>query len=203
MMNTLFIRLASFTLRKALIFGLIAGGIYYFMAFDDGSSIRADIDKVQKDIQEQEAKSKEAEAALKEVEQVRAAVGALSDQFKMVAQAIPTDVNMADIIRAVDTVARAAGIAVKSKEPRDPVNYEYYEEIPIKVTLEGSFSQITMFLYYIASLERIMKVKTFSISYPSSANLSGGAPSNKLVFDGVVMSYRFLGEPKKVEPVQR
>ncbi|PIS11373.1 MAG: hypothetical protein COT73_04355 [Bdellovibrio sp. CG10_big_fil_rev_8_21_14_0_10_47_8] len=195
MISSIIIRLASFNFQRALVFSVIAGVIYYFFGFNDGSSIQVNIDKVQKDIQVEESKAKEADAALKEVEQVRAAVGALSDQFRMVSQAIPTDLQMADIIRAVDTTARVSGLSMKSKEPRPVVNYSFYEEIPLQVTMEGNYSQVAMFLYHLASLERIMRVKTFTIQTPPATKKNSG---HTLTFLGQIVSYRFIGETPPV-----
>ena len=107
---------------------------------------------------------------------------------------------MAEIIRVVDSVARAAGVSIASKEPRPPVNHDYYEEIPLKITVDGSFSEITMFLYYIASVERIMKVKGFTISeVPSFGGRQRDLKSGlaKLQCDGQVVSYRFIGDKKE------
>lgn len=191
MINTVLIRLAGLTLKWALIFGLGLGGIYYWLLFNDGSTIDAQIQKVQKEIQEQEVKEKESEAALKEVEKIRAEVGALSDQFKMVSKVLPADVQMQDIIRAVDTTARASGVSIKTKEPRPPVSHGYYEEIPLHITLDGSFAEITMFLFYMASQEQIMKVKNFVLAQPPQ---SDKAPNGRLFFDGQVVTYRFVVE---------
>lgn len=194
MINTILIRLAGLTLKWALIFGVGLGGLYYFMLFNDGSTIEVQIQKVQKEIQEQETKEKESDAALKEVEKIRAEVGALSDQFKMVSQVLPAEVQMQDIIRAVDTTARASGVSIKTKEPRPSVNHGYYEEIPLHISMDGSFAEITMFLFYMASQERIMKVKNFVLSQPQQ---NEKVPLGRLLFDGQVVTYRFIVE--KVE----
>lgn len=200
MINNLLIRLAALTMQKALIFGVVAGALYYFMAYNDGSQIEGQLAQIQSQIAEQEKQSQETDAALKEVEQVRVAVAALSDQFKLVSSAIPSDVQMADIIRAVDSVARASGVSVKSKEPKEVSNKEFYEEIPLDITLEGNFSQITMFMYYMTSMQRIMKIKNFSISKDNGSDLRVSSSSSaKLSFQGQVVSYRFIGVPPKKE----
>ncbi len=203
-MGKIFFRLASLSLAKALIFGAVLGGLYYFTGmYDDGSGIVTQIAAMDVQAKEEEKKAKESDAALMEVEKVRSNVGALSQQFKTISQALPTEIQMADIIRVVDMVSRASGVSIKSKEPRPVRNKDFYEEIPLKITLEGSFSEITLFLYYLASTERIMKANNFTISTPSSSNRQS---SGRLIFDGQVVSYRFLGlqaaaavgqEPKK------
>jgi type IV pilus assembly protein PilO len=185
-------RLASLSLAKAAILSVVLGGVYYMSGmFDDGSLLKDQIVKRDAEIKEQEVKALESDAALREVERVRTAVGALSDQFKTVSQALPSEIQMSDIIRVVDMVARASGVSIKSKEPRPVRNKDFYEEIPLKITLEGSFSEITLFLYYLASTERIMKANNFTIAMPTVTDRQ--QQSGRLIFDGQVVSYRFLG----------
>jgi type IV pilus assembly protein PilO len=191
MITNILIRLASFSFQKCLVFSAILGGIYYFTAFDDGSSIQAKIQETESKVKEQEDQAQKSEAALKEVEQVRATVGALSEQFKTVSNALPSEVMMADIIRTVDFVSRKSGVSIKTKEPKAVINRDYYEEIPLRITLEGTYAEITTFLFYLASTERIMKVNNFVMSMPSSAG-KGFNPS-RLLFEGQVISYRFIG----------
>lgn len=195
MIGNLLMRLSTFSYQKAFIIGLLLAGLYYLMMFDDGSSIQSQIQTVQASIAEEEQKAQQADAALKEVEQVRVTVGALSEQFRIVSQALPTDIQMSDIIRAVDAVSKSSGVSIKTKEPRPTINREYYEEIPLRIAMEGTYSEVTLFLYYLASTERIMKVNNFVISQ----QIQNERPTSRLLFEGQVVSYRFLGEAKPTD----
>jgi type IV pilus assembly protein PilO len=201
MIANILIRLASFSFQKTLIFSAILGGIYYMMFFDDGSSIQVKITEAEKKVQEAEQLSKKSDEALKEVEAVRATVGALSEQFKTVSQALPSEVQMTDIIRTVDFVSRKSGVSIKTKEPKPVVNRDYYEEIPLKISLEGTYAEITTFLFLLASTERIMKVNNFTVSLPKEK--AKGMGPGRLAFEGQVISYRFIGvqpPPAKTPP---
>jgi len=192
MITNILIRLASFSFQKCLVFSVVLGGIYYMMAFDDGSAIQAQITEAEKKVAEQEALAQKSEAALKEVEQVRTTVGALSEQFKTVSAALPSEVQMADIIRTVDFVSRKSGVSITNKEPKPVVNRDYFEEIPLKITLEGTYAEVTTFLFYLASTERIMKVNNFVMTLPQDRN-RGITGTGRLLFEGHVISYRFIG----------
>ncbi len=193
MIANILIRLASFSFQKCLAFSAVLGGIYYMMAFDDGSAIQAKIKETEAKVTEQEALAQKSEAALKEVEQVRTTVGALSEQFKTVSQALPSEVQMADIIRTVDFVSRKSGVSINKKAPKPVVNRDYYEEIPLQITLEGTYAEVTTFLFYLASTERIMKVNNFVLTQPQDRNGNkNGANAGRLSFEGNVVSYRFI-----------
>jgi Tfp pilus assembly protein PilO len=190
--GNILIRLASFSFQKCLVLSAILGGVYYMTVFDDGSALQAKIMETDAKVREEESRAQASDLALKEVEQVRATVGALSEQFKTVSQALPSEVQIADILRTVDFVSRKSGVSVKTKEPKPIINRDYYEEIPLLLVLEGSYSEITTFLFYLASTERIMKVNNFTISQPPQRDRN--SPSKgRLNFEGHVVSYRFIG----------
>ena len=187
--NSAFARLAGLNMRTVLMISMVVGGIYYFMYYDDGSRLQKELDEKEAAAKVEEGQRKVSEDALKQLDQVRTSVGALSDQFKNVSQQLPSEIQMAEIVRSVDIVAKSSGVSIKLKEPQIPVAKQIIEEIPLTLKMEGSFSEVTMFIYYISSLERITRVRNFSIvSIPGA---------NRLKFDGSVISYRYIGDGKK------
>jgi type IV pilus assembly protein PilO len=200
-MNKLYDFFANMSSQKMLIIAGLLGGIYYMTIFDDGSALETQLNQIKSEIAVEAEKVTRSEQAKKEVEEVRMQVGALGEQFKIVAQKIPPEVQMADVIRLVDGVAKSAGVSIKSKEPLPRLSKDYFEEIPLKITLEGSFSEITMYLFYISSLERIMRVRDFRLDIPpgNSSQNSMNSFGGLLRFEGEILSYRFLGDTSSTE----
>lgn len=192
-MNAILLRIAMMSSRNLLIGCLAVGGAYYYLIYNDGSAEKAQIAAATAEIQKEEAKAKDAENALKEVEKIRAAVATLSDQFVIVSKQLPAQYNMPELIRSIDAIARASGVSIKLKEPKTPKAEKdaIVETMPVKVVLEGQFSEIAMFFYYIASLERITRVKNFSMNMP----VNGDIRRTRLYVDAEVLSYRFVGAP--------
>lgn len=187
--NSAIARLAGLNMRTILMISLVIGGIYYFMYYDDGGKLQKDLADRDAVAKQEDSQRKISEDALQQLEQVRTSVGALSDQFKNVSQQLPSEIQMAEIVRSVDIVAKSSGVSIKLKEPQKPLAKQIIEEIPLMLKMEGSFSEITMFIYYVSSLERITRVRNFSIvSMPNS---------NRLRFEGSVISYRYIGDAKK------
>ena len=202
-MNEILVKLAGLSSRGLLILaGLILGG-YYMMFFDDGATLDKRITDTQAQIGPAEIQAAEAEKALQEVEQVRAQVGTLGDQYRVVAQKLPSEVQMSDMIRVIDQLAKSAGVSIKSKEPQSPADRQYYEEIPLRISLEGTYSEITAFLFKVSSFERIMRLKNFSMSNRSASGGPGNDFTGKLIFDGQILSYRFKGDQVKAEGAQK
>jgi Tfp pilus assembly protein PilO len=192
-MNNVLLRLAALSSQKAMIYGVMLTVAWYSLVFDNGSALEGKLATLERDVQTEQAKEKESEIALKEIATVQASVGALSDQFKMVSAQLPTDIQMAEIIRTVDKVAQTTGLTVKTKEPKPSVKQDVIEILPLRVTAEGSYSEITMFFYYLSTIERIVRVKSFVMSASSDPR-----KSSRLTLDADVVSYKFIaGEVTK------
>ena len=187
-MNPLLLKLAALSIRGALIGGAVVSVAWYFLIFNDGADLQGKISSLDKDIQVEKAKEKESESALKEIASTQAAVGALADQFRIVSAQLPTDIQMAEIIRTVDKVSQVSGLSVKTKEPKPSIRQNVVEILPLHVTAEGTFSEITTFFYYLSTIERIVRVRSFIMTAPQDFQRS-----TKVHLESDVVSYKFIG----------
>lgn len=192
MINNVILRLSLMHPRQALIFGVMATAFWYFFLFNDGSLIEANIQSTVQELESERLKEKESDAALKEIATVQAAIASLSEQFRIVSAQLPRDIQMAEIIRTVDKVSQATGLSVKVKEPKPTIRQDVIEVLPLQVTAEGSFSEVTMFFYYLSTIERIVRIKSFAMSTPSESK-----PGTKLDLRADVVSYKFVPAVEK------
>src|SRR5690606_4303805 len=106
-----------------------------------------------------------------------------------VAAQIPNDMQMSEIIRTVDSMARTSGIVIKTKEPRTPIREDLLETLPIRVEAEGSFSEFAMFIYNLSTIERIYRVRSFIIRGPQDDRRI-----QPLRVEAELASYRFANQ---------
>jgi type IV pilus assembly protein PilO len=187
-MNRIFEKLASLTSAKAMILGLILAGVYYMTSYDNGETVEAQIQGLNKEIATAELKKKDTEATLKEEANMKEAVGKLSAQYAFISKKLPSDLKSAEMVRAIDTVATISGVSVKFKKPGTVIQKEVVEELPVDVTLEGTYGQIAKFIYHTSNLERLTRVLNFTVSGPD-------LKTRNLRFDGQVVSYKLAPEP--------
>ncbi len=194
-MNPALIRIATLSINQAFIGSIVVAAFYYFTMFDDGSALDAQALVAKQQIDAERTKEKESDQALSRIKALRESYNALSEQFKVVSTQIPTDLQMSEIIRTVDTMAQTSGIVIKTKEPRSPQREDVLETLPIRVTAEGTFSEIAMFIYNLSTIERIYRVRSFNITGPSDPK-----GPNKLKIDAELASYRFTGSEPAPSP---
>jgi type IV pilus assembly protein PilO len=182
--------------RRLLILAGIVTAFYYFTLFDDGGSIDQRSLQIQQQLSEEQKKVGESEKAIKRVEQIRASLASLHEQFKVAAQQLPEEIKASEILKTVDTLAKSAGVSIKVKEPREAKKEEIVETLPLHIRLQGSYSEVTMFLYYISIMERITRITSFTMQ-PAPTLLGVKSKPGTLAFDGEIMSYRYTGEAPK------
>lgn len=187
-MNKFFETLATYSYGKALIIGLALGGFYYMTLYNDGSALDSQLVQVNRDLTEQEAKKVETDAALQQVKEMQEKVGQLGAQYQEISRRLPSTLFSIDINRAIDNFARNAGVSVKAKKPGANIKTNVVEEVPVDVELEGSYSELVQFAYYVSSAEKMSRVKNIVIT---------GGPDravNKLKFEGQVVGYKLAPE---------
>lgn len=191
MIGNLLMRLASFTYQKTAIFGVVLAALYFFMGYDDGASIIKNLDELNNKYNLEKTREQQSEASLKEVEEVRNSVGELGQQFATVSNALPRVIEYSEANRIIDFLARKAGVSIKSRESRPEVNRDYYSEVPIKVTIEGTYSELVYFLSLQAQTVRVMKMVDFTFANPPNSQNDGGG---KILLEGNIISYKFIAK---------
>lgn len=193
MLNSILLRLAGLSIVHTLAVGIAALGIYFYAFHDDGSSLETNLKKIESELKLEQDKEKEVQQAFTEQEKIKKEVENLGQQFVIASKAIPTDHQIGEILVSISSLAAASGVNVIQQQQGKEVLKEIVEEKPMRVKLEGSYTEIVRFLDYLSRLERILRVRDFTISRSSAFDAK---KSNRLVFEGEIISYRFVGEAK-------
>lgn len=195
MIANILMKIATFSFQKTMVFGLILAGVYFMMAYDDGTTVLTKITDVDKKLEEQRRLSIQSDASLKEVALVRATVGELGEQLQTVSNALPRTIEYTEVTRIIDFISRKSGVSIKSRESRPEVVRDIFAEVPLKVTVEGNFTELVYFLNLLGQTVRIMKVNDFVITAPPQTNK--GVPNGRLLLEGEIVSYKFLEKTAK------
>lgn len=187
-MNKFFARLVNFSLQQILVFGVVAGLAYYFLIFDDGGGFRGDIASLRTELNKQEEKKKETDAALREEARMKETIVQLSQKYQEIARRLPMNLSSIELNRNIDAFARNSGASIKARKPMPAQEREIVTEVPIQVTLEGSFADLAQFVQLVSSSERVATVRNFVMTPLDNRG-------SRLKFEGRVVGYQ-LGEEK-------
>ena len=77
--------------------------------------------------------------------QFEADVQELSIQLDELKQILPDEKETAEIVRRVEQLAVESDLSIRSFTPQATVAYEFYEDWPIRMSLEGSYNNLGLF----------------------------------------------------------
>ncbi|UOF02933.1 type IV pilus inner membrane component PilO [Bdellovibrio reynosensis] len=189
-MNKFFDQLAAQPFNKVLFIGLVLTGLYWYAVYDDGTAVDEQIATIAQQLQEEENKKKDTDATLKQVQEMQEKVGQLSAKYQEISRRLPSVLFSIDINKAIDDFARNSGVSVKSKKPSENIKKEVVEEVPVEVSLEGSYAELAQFTFLVSTAERMARVKNIVISEPEPN-------SKRIKFEGQVVGYKLAPEEKK------
>jgi type IV pilus assembly protein PilO len=190
-MNKLLRQLASLDGQKVLLAAAAVGAFYYFMVYNDGSVLAAEISTLRQQVQSENEKKKDTDAALGEERRMKQAVIILSEQYQLVSKKLPTQLTELEINGALESYARETRVRIKASRPGTPEKMEIVQEVPWEITLEGRFPEIMKFIQNVSSSERLTRLKSLVIG---PVNTQEKSSSGLLKFEGVVVGYKLASE---------
>lgn len=136
--------------------------------------------------QQEESKYKEAEATLTRLKAAKKEAPEIEAKLVTLSKRMPEEPEMPSLLVELQDVANEAGIDFVSIKPSPPAVKETkdkkkYSEIPLSISLEGSFFDVVDYLYRLEKMPREIKVKNISVvttldDYPDlTVELSGFA----------------------------
>jgi type IV pilus assembly protein PilO len=135
-------------IRIAVVLGgliLLAVAGYFFLVApkkNEAKSLNQEIAQLKQQISEQKAQTTQA-AGLSKI---------LVADFNKLQSAMPNDAKMDEIYQQLGTLAKDTGIRFDSYQPGTVVDASAYQVLPVTVTFQGSFAELSDFLYRLQSL---------------------------------------------------
>jgi Tfp pilus assembly protein PilO len=130
---------------------LILAAVGYFLLVKPK---QADASKIQGEITNLQTQIEVARAAQRQPEQEDPSAIKIADLFK-VTQAMPDDDDMPGIILELNKVAAASGVSFLSIAPQGGSVRSGYSAMPINLTFEGNYYDLTDFLFRLRNLVRV------------------------------------------------
>jgi type IV pilus assembly protein PilO len=101
---------------------------------------------------------------------------------------LPRDKEIPSLLRDIYTLGRKSGIEFKTFEPQREVARQLYAEIPVKMTITGSYHEIAVFFDRIGKMSRIVNVSNLDITMQQKDE---AAP--QLTVNCIATTFMFLG----------
>lgn len=173
---------ARATLVVVLFLLLVLGGYYYHVAALSERLQASEVEEL--DLRRQfERKSFEAD----NLEAYKAQLVEMRDSFGALVSQLPSDTEVPGLLEDISAKGELNGLRIESIDLLDEVLEEFYVELPISITANGSYHDLGAFVSGMAGLPRIVTLHDFEI-------VMDGDESTNLRMDLVAKTYWYKDE---------
>ena len=162
--------------------------LFYFLYFQPKSEeiigLEATRDKLVKEIQNLREKKRRLPILLAQVQKIE-------DEFEEAAKMLPKSKEIPKLLTDISALGRNAGLDFVSFTPKGEVQRDFYNEVPVAISITGPYHSIGGFLDQVSKLDRIVSVTTISAGSPKKSDLGEWIVSAS----GQLVTYRFTNKP--------
>ena len=192
-MNKLMVQIAALDWPKVGAIGVALAVAYYFMMFDPGTAIEANIKAANDRLTVAKAQLAATERAMENANRFEKEMQATTKQFEKIVEFMPPTIGAAELTAIINKQAQASGVRPRISPRGEDAPQAFYQVSKVNLELDGTFAQIVTFLSNISRVPRLLTFDKVSIKQPS------GTRSDPLTFTGTMLAYRYL-KTETVDP---
>ena len=121
------------------------------------------IDGLKIDYEKKSTELARARATVADLPRFEAEYEQLHQRWSLAAELLPTDRQVAALLRKITLAAQQTGVRFVTFRPAGPKNEQYYTEMPLQISVNGGYHQIGSFLAELANLRRIITVSNVKL----------------------------------------
>ena len=91
-------------------------------------------------------------------------VNLLNHQIKTILAELPEQLDIPELIGDISKIGAQAGLQFNFIKPKPEMQHNYYTSLPIEISLNGNYEQLTNFITALAKMPRIVTIDQFSIT---------------------------------------
>jgi type IV pilus assembly protein PilO len=130
----------------------------------------------------------------KDLPRYKAEVATLEVQLERALQELPDERDIPDLLKAIADRAKNTGLEVALFRPDPEQAQEFFVEIPVRMSVEGSFHQVASFLDEVGRMARIVNVRGIQMGNPRVSDQGASLTS-----EYSVVTFRYLTETERAE----
>jgi len=180
--------------RRFLVYAGIVGVIAFLYYFFSYLSTSTQIAEKQAHLHELEAERAKLQTTLKDREKLKAELVEVEARFKQATVQLPEQKEIPELLRQVSNLGRDSGLEITLFRQQPERLQDLYAEVPVEVSIRGSYHQIALFFEKVRHLDRIVNISDIAIRNPQLTD--NGLQVNASFF---ATTYRFLTEAEQAQ----
>jgi len=168
---------------------LLAGYIYLGWV-----PMQDEIAQVKRNVEQQQRILQRNLRLAKDLPRKRKEYAKLQKQLRVALNMLPKKSQIPDLLEGVTRAGKSAGLEFTVFEPLAEVRKQFYAEVPVNLSVTGTYRQLLSFLKRVGEMPRIVDVKNLTLTKSRAKGL--------LEVKGQAVTYRFV-EPGKGKKKKR
>lgn len=188
-------KVANFSALRVAMLGVFLAGLYFVMAFNNGSQILEEISKIKVQIAEENVKKLETNRVLQKEEQMRADITMLVKKYEEVKSRIPIEFLESELRIIIDQFASQFDLktirnvrATKGKDFGASEDSNLVEQVVLDYSLVGNFYSLEKLMNQISKTDKLVKIEHFEI-LSTNKRTDPNAPK-ELVLNATIIGFK-------------
>ncbi|KTD03239.1 type 4a pilus biogenesis protein PilO [Fluoribacter gormanii] len=114
----------------------------------------------------------------------------MTERFAQMLKQLPEKNQMPGLLEAISKTGVASGLRFELFAPQPEVLHDFYIELPIKISVVGTYFQLAMFISRVAEMDRIVTLHDFTIERVSSKD-NKAVSEDELIMSITAKIYRY------------
>jgi type IV pilus assembly protein PilO len=168
---------------------ILLAALYYSFLYSPNADKLANLtDSVEIAVNEKKVKTQKAA----DLARLRKDIEYLDAELKRAVAQLPDKKEIGELLRGIATKARQAGLDVVMFRPRPEAFQDFYAEIPVDITLKGSFHNTVSFFDEVGRMGRLVNIDNIGFRNPA-------VDGDRVVLEttSVATAFRFLDEAER------
>lgn len=170
---------------------LLCGGVFFQFMLSPLMEQQTELSEKRTTLEQQLATEKRIARNLPKFE---AEVQELEGRLRLALQELPDRKQIDQLLASVSDLARKAGLEVSLFKPEAVVPRDFYEEVPVAMSVEGTYHQVAAFFDEVGRMDRIVNIRGIEMAESKVTDKGMQLRSNCSA-----VTYRFLDEAERAK----
>jgi len=180
-------RLKSMSPVQALIIGLALMGIYYLAVFKSGEATKTSSSQMRIEISNKKLELEKADRLISQNQSITQDEREKLAYLNEVMQIVPTEFTGTELMRILSNEIKASGASLVRLVDSTPAvlnadSKNFLERVQVQVEVQGTFSQILVFLSYLTRVDRLLVLGDYKIETSAESTRARGVKFTADVF---------------------
>lgn len=156
---------------KSLMIGILVAVVYYFLVFDKGEVVTAQIQTVQVDIDDKNRRLSEVQKAISNKVAFEREAQSLTKDLEELQKFFPVNLSINDVQKEITNILQKTDTKVLTfSEEKITNRFPGYAENGVNVECLGSFHDIMTFLSEVTKMDKVVDFKTMDFASDGSTD---------------------------------